>query len=232
MINLNPWRKKEDIMTRQKMTSASIKTKFKIAMTLSFMAQALGAGIACADQSDQSDTIVVTGQVSEKTAFEMQFTFVQNSGAKLNNFPYQSYQVPFAKVKGVAPEDRATLTSAIQNWLKARKIGEKPMTFYISHSEVSGKYLYMVGEHQSNQAYFIRQEIQKCLEATKTPSGRRYCVYTNKRGIYVPAIVVGELAGARPSNITHLINNRRIMQDGLIYNDPVFTVQIDSISVQ
>lgn len=205
--------------------------KLKSVLMAACLAQTL-MGVASADQSDASGTIVVQGKVSEKSAFEMQFTYISNSGAKINDYPYQSYQIPFAKIKNVAPEDREPLKAAISNWLKARKIGEKPMVFYISHSEVSGKYVYMVGEHQSNQAYAIRKEVEQCLAETTLPSGRHYNVYLNKKGIYVPGILVGELGGACPKAITYLINDMRITQDSLIYNNPMFTVTVDSIAVE
>lgn len=212
-------------------TFSPLTLKLTSAVAIACLAQSL-IGAACAGQADQSSTLVVQGKISEKSAFEMQFTYVSNSGAKINDYPYQGYQVPFAKIKNVAPEDREPLKAAINNWLKARKIGEKPMVFYISHSEVSGKYVYMVGEHQSNQAYAIRKEVEQCLAETKLPSGRHYNVYLNKKGIYVPGIRVGELGGACPKAITYLINDMRITQDSLIYNNPMFTVTVESISVE
>lgn len=179
----------------------------------------------------QGTTIRVVGKLTEKSAFELQAVFVQNSGAKLTNYDYHDYKVILAIIPNVAPGDVERVKADLRKVIASSKIASKCFDFYISRAEIEGCLLHIVGEHTNNPAYYFRQEVEKSLQAVKAPCGKPYSIAYNCRYIYVPSIVVGEVVGVKPKQITYWIN-KRIEQDSLIYNNPAFAVQIQSVSVE
>lgn len=179
----------------------------------------------------QTQTLIVRGKITEKSAFKLMGTFVQNAGAKMDQYPYEDYHVELAQIHDVAPEDMPALQNALTRRIVTKDMGGRPMKFAIARADVANNTLYMVGEHLINRPYILRLAIDKVLHGTSTPSGHKYSsTLSQQKGIYVPAIPVGDTAGGCGKKMSHLINVR-LDQDNLIFNADMFVVDIESISL-
>lgn len=188
-------------------------------------------GMTISSLQPQGITIRVVGKVSEKSAFELQAVFVQNSGAKLTNYDYHDYKVILAQIPNVAPADVEIVKANLRSLIAANKIAMKPFDFYFFGAEVEGSQVLIVGEHTTSPAYNLSQEMEESLQTLKTSSQTPYSISYNYQGVDLPSIIVGDVVGVKPHQVTYLIN-KRIEQDDLIYDNSAFSVQIDSILVE
>jgi hypothetical protein len=178
--------------------------------------------------SSMAATLAVKGPLTEKSAYHLHEVFVQNSGARLDSSPYKQYNVTLGYISNVDSQDADQLTKVINGWLEANREKIRGMKFRVDQAESDSKRVMITGEHMTNEFYCLRDGLRTAVEAAKVPSGRHYTLALNGKGIFVPSIYVGDIAGFTPKRVTQTIN-RRIEQSHIIHNDPYFEVEVDNL---
>lgn len=178
--------------------------------------------------SAMASTLVVKGPLTEKTAYHLLEAFVQDSGANLDAVPYKGYNVTLGYVKDVAPQDTDYMSIVINKWLQDHADQIRGMNFRVDRAESDSKKLMITGEHITNDFYKLRYSLQSAVSSATPPSGRRYALALNHKGIFVPSIYVGDIEGKTAKQVVRTIN-RRIEQSHIIHKDHYFEIDVNNL---
>lgn len=173
-------------------------------------------------------TLVVKGPLTEKSAYHLHEVFVQNSGAKLDAAPYKQYDVALGYINNVDSQDIDYMGKVVNQWLGSNRGKIRGMRFRIDRAETDSKRVMITGEHITNEFYALREGLRCAVESATPPSGRRYKLALNCKGIFVPSIYVGNISGFPPKRVAKTIN-RRIEQSHIIHKDSYFEVEVDNL---
>lgn len=178
--------------------------------------------------SSMAATFVVTGDLTEKSAYHMHEAFIQNSGAKVDAVPYTKYKLVLGTIKNVESKDIHFIAETINAWLRNHAKNVHGLKVLLNHAESDGQKVIIRANYATSTlavAYDGLYQTIDCPSCAKAPSGKSYHFDS------APYVYVGDIKGFSPKKVLRSIN-RRLTQSGIIHKDKYFEVDVNSLKIE
>lgn len=176
----------------------------------------------------QAETVTLYGKLTPQSAYDMNDLFVRNSGLVDSKDP-ENATVILAQVADMDPQDFPILEAALQDWIKTYTIDD--FKIRVARAEHRKDRIVLLCDHTLDEAACLRDQVKNILKTTSFPSGRTYDAFSSKRGVFVPIIDLGVAGNLKAKKTVQLIN-LRLYDDRMIYPEPHFHIQVESLRVE
>lgn len=176
-----------------------------------------------------AESLVLCLVPQEESATLLYQRFIANTKETEEILP-TNYRMVIAQLDHIAPEDMPVLQHMWEQWATTRSPLHEKVTCTSEYVDDHLK-VYIEGVSTCHGIHHYRQALQKHLDQTAFPSGKRYVLSTGGQRHYTPRIHIGTTT-KRARNMVATTLHDRFLHARSLYPASYFTVTLERFEVQ
>ena len=176
-----------------------------------------------------AESLILYLAPQEESATRLYQRFIANT-KETQEIPPTAYRIVVAQIDHIASEDIPTLQRAWEQWAAEQQPLHETVTMTAGYVDNHLR-VYAEGISTCRGLHHYRQDLQKRLDQTPCPSGKKYVISTGGYRHYTPKIYVGTTAKSMRDTVTETLQDRFLHARSL-YPASYFTVTLERFEVQ